>query len=86
MPTYVWNDGTYTVENFQGGADHAVVGLEMYGTQRVKVKLRFEPRKVTSDNTDLKIEEWHYEAPLLTMLVRGRNTQGQRGTITVRNE
>ncbi len=86
MPTYVWNDGTYNVEDFQGGTDHAVVGLEMYGTQQVKVKLRFEPREVTSSNTDLEIKEWRYEAPFLIMLIRGRNIQGQRGTITIRSK
>jgi hypothetical protein len=86
MPSYVWNDGTYNVEDFQSGTDNAVVGLEMYGTQRVKVKLRFEPREVTSNNTDLEIKEWRYEAPFLNMLIRGRNIQGQPGVITIRSQ
>ncbi len=86
MPTFVWNDGTYNVEEFQGGTNSAVVGLEMYGTQRVKVKLRFEPREVASSNTDLVVKEWHYDAPFLTMTLRGRNIQGQRGAITIRSK
>ncbi|MCU0916728.1 MAG: hypothetical protein MUC88_19530 [Planctomycetes bacterium] len=86
MPTYVWNDGTYNVEDFQGGTDKAVLGLEMYGTQQVKVKLRFEPRAVTSNSADLVVKEWRYDAPFLTMALRGRNIQGQRGAITIRSK
>jgi hypothetical protein len=83
MPTYVWNDGSYNVQEFRSGTDNAVVGLEMYGTQRVKVKLRFEPHEVTSNNPDLEIKDWRYEAPFLSMLIRGRNIQGQPGVITI---
>jgi hypothetical protein len=86
LPTYVWNDGTYNVQEFHSGIDNAVVGLEMYGTQRVKVKLRFEPREVTSNNPDLEIKDWRYEAPFLSMLVRGRNIQGQPGMITIKSK
>jgi hypothetical protein len=86
LATYIWNDGTYNVEDFQSGPDHAVVGLEMYGTQRVKVKLRFEPQEVTSNNGNLEIKNWRYDAPFLNMLVRGRNIQGQRGVITIRSK
>ncbi len=86
MPTYIRNDGTYDVESFQSSTGNAVVGLEMYGTQRVKVKLRFEPHEVTSDSPDLEIKEWRYEVPFLTMLIRGRNIQGQRGVITIRSQ
>jgi len=86
MPTYVWNDGTYNVEDFQSGTDNAIVGLEMYGTQRVKVKLRFEPDQVASNNTSLEIRDWRYEAPFLNMLIRGRNIQGQRGVITIKGK
>jgi hypothetical protein len=85
LPTYVWNDGTYNVQEFHSGPDNAVVGLEMYGTQRVKVKLPFEPRDVTSNNPDLEITDWRYEAPFLNMLIRGQNTQGQPGVITIRS-
>jgi hypothetical protein len=86
MPTYVWNDGTYNVQEFHSGADNAVVSLEMHGTQRVKVKLRFEPQEVTSNNTDLEIKDWRYEAPFLNMLIRGRNIQGEPGVITIRSK
>ena len=80
---YVLNDGTYNVEAFQSTADHASVALEMYGTQPVKVKLLFEPREVSSDNPDLVIKDWQYEAPFLCMQVSGRNIQGERGRVTI---
>jgi len=86
ISTYVWNDGTYNVETFQGGTDNAVVGLEMYGTQRVKVKLQFEPHEVISNSADLEVKNWRYETPFLSMLIRGRNIQGQRGVITIRSQ
>ena len=69
MPTYVLNDGTYNVEEFQSGANKAVVGLEMYGTQEVKAKLLFEPREVTSDNAHLEIKRWRYEAPFINAMM-----------------
>ena len=83
MPTYVLNDGTYNVEEFRSGADKALLGLEMYGTQQVKVKLLFEPREVTSDNADLEIERWRYEVPFINMVIHGKNIQGQTGTVTI---
>jgi len=86
MPTYVLNDGTYNVEEFQSGADNVLVGLEMYGTQQVKVKLPFEPREVTSDNTDLEIKEWRYEAPFINMRIHGQNIQGETGLVTIRRK
>ncbi len=85
MPSYVWNDGTYNVEEFHSGRDNAVVGLEMYGTQRVKMKLRFEPGEVASNNADLEIRDWRYDAPFLHLLIRGRNIQGQQGMITIKS-
>ncbi len=86
MPTYVLNDGTYNVEGFQSGTDSALVGLEMYGTQQVRVKLAFEPREVISNNTDLEIKDWHYEAPFINMRIHGRNIQGEKGMITMRSK
>ncbi|UCC97407.1 MAG: hypothetical protein JSW66_16375 [Phycisphaerales bacterium] len=86
MPAYVLNDGTYNVEDFQSHADNARIRLEMYGTQPVKAKLLFEPREVTSDNAELKIKQWRYEAPFIDMLVYGRNIQGQTGTIRITGE
>jgi hypothetical protein len=86
MPTYVLNNGTYNIDEFQGSAEHAMIGLEMYGTQHVKVKLLFEPRKVTSNNTGLEIKEWHYEAPFINMLIQGRNMQGEKGVVTINSQ
>ncbi len=83
MPTFVSNDGTYNVQEFQSHAENARLALEMYGTQQVKVKLLFEPQKVTSDNAGLKIKDWHYEAPFIYMLIHGKNIQGQTGTVSI---
>jgi len=83
MPTYVLNDGTYNVEEFQSGPDNARVRLEMYGTQEVKVKLLFEPAEVTSNNDDLEIKRWRYEAPFINTVIHGRNIQGQTGTVSI---
>ena len=84
MPTYVLNDGTYNVNEFQSGTDNARVGLEMYGTQQVKVKLLFEPHVVISDNSDLEIKEWRYQAPFITMWIHGQNIQGETGMVHIR--
>jgi hypothetical protein len=86
MPTYVLNDGTYNVREFQSSTDSALIELEMYGTQEVKVKLLFEPHDVTSDNANLEIKNWRYEAPFINMLIYGRNIQGETGMITIRNK
>ena len=86
MPTYVLNDGTYNVGEFQSDADNALVGLEMYGTQQVKVKLLFEPHEVTSTNTDLDIKEWRYEAPFINMRIHGQNIQGETGMVSIRSK
>ena len=84
MPTYVLNDGTYNVKEFQSDRDNALVELEMYGTQHVRVKLLFKPHEVTSDTTDLKIEDWRYEAPFINILIHGQNIQGETGMIRIR--
>jgi hypothetical protein len=86
MPTYVLNDGTYNVKEFQSGAYNALIGLEMYGTQKVKAKLLFEPHEVISDNTDLEIKGWHYEAPFINILIRGKNIQGETGMISIKSK
>ena len=86
MPTYALNDGTYNVEKFQSSADNALVGMEMYGTQEVKVKLLFEPHEVTSDTTALEIKDWRYEAPFINMLIHGQNIQGETGMVSIKSK
>lgn len=86
MLTYVLNEGTYNVEKFQSSADNASVELEMYGTQKVKVKLLFKPHEVTSDNINLEIEGWRYEAPFINMLIHGQNIQGERGMVSIKSK
>ena len=84
MSTYVLNDGTYNVQKFESSPDGALVGIEMYGTQEVKVKLLFEPHEVTSNNADLKIKGWRYESPFICMTIHGQNIQGQTGTVSIK--
>lgn len=84
MITYVLNEGTYNVEKFESNYDSAKVSLEMYGTQKVKVKLLFKPQEVRSDNSDLIVREWSYEAPFINMLVLGKDVQGEKGTIFIK--
>lgn len=86
MPTYVLNNGTYNVTEFQSGSDHASVALEMYGTQQVKVKLLFEPHGLISDNSNLEIKGWHYHAPFIHMRIHGQNVQGETGTLSIKRK
>ncbi|MHC4070414.1 MAG: hypothetical protein ACYSWW_00125 [Planctomycetota bacterium] len=86
MSTYVLNDGTYNVKEFRRDTESASVRLEMYGTQEVKTKLLFEPHEVISDNADLEIGRWRYEAPFINMLIRGENIQGETGTVTIKSK
>jgi hypothetical protein len=86
MSTYVLNDGTYNVQEFQSSVDNALVGLEMYGTQEVKAKLLFEPREVISNDADLEIIKWRYEAPFINMLIHGKNIQGETGMVTIKGK
>ena len=72
------------MEKFESNYDSAKVSLEMYGTQKVKVKLLFEPQEVRSDNSDLIVREWSYEAPFINMLVLGKDVQGEKGTIFIK--
>lgn len=85
MPTYVFNEGTYNVEEFQSGADSAIIRLEMYGTQEVKVKLLFEPYEVTSDNPALVVNDWRYNAPFVHIVINGKNIQGERGVVNIKS-
>lgn len=84
MATYVLNEGTYNVKVFDSNKGSARVSLEMYGAQDVKVKLLFKPQEVRSDNPNLVVKEWRYEAPFICIRVLGKDIQGEQGTITIR--
>ena len=86
MPSYVLNDGTYNVQEFRSSTDSASARLEMYGTQQVKIKLLFESHEVISDNVDMKITDWRYEAPFINMLIHGRSIQEETGTVTIKSK
>jgi hypothetical protein len=84
MPSYVDLTGaTYNVLGFNAGAHSAMVKLQMYGTQTVKVKLPFEPTTVTSSNPNLIIQDWSYADGFLQMSVKGIRLTGEVGTITM---
>ena len=85
MPAYVDLAGaTFNVFSFECRARSATVTLEMYGTQDVRVRLPFAPTRVRSDNPDLEVVSWSYQAPLAIMRVSGRDMQGEVGTLTIR--
>jgi hypothetical protein len=84
MPAYVDMTGvTYNVHSCGIGADSAVLAINMYGTQDVKVSLPFTPAYVQSDNPDLVINDWSYASPFITMEVHGTDMQGELGSITI---
>lgn len=81
----VMHDGTYNVLSFNSMAETATLGLEMYGTQNVRIRLDFEPISVTSLDTGLVINSRAYDAAAkeLVINVTGKDIMGQRGTIFV---
>jgi hypothetical protein len=84
MPAYVDLAGaTFNVYSFECGARSATVTVEMYGTQDVRIRLPFTPTRVRSDNRDLKVNDWSYQAPFLTINVQGKDIQGEVGTVMV---
>jgi prepilin-type processing-associated H-X9-DG protein len=76
-------DNDFTIMDYVK-QNSATVELEMYRTQEMRVKLLFEPHEVNSDNTDLDIQDWHYRAPFIYMLIHGQNIQGELGVIAIK--
>ncbi len=85
MPAYVDLAGaTFNVFAFEWGARSASLKIEMYGTQDVRVRLPFIPTEVLSDNPDLEIVSWSWEAPFVTIGVKGKDIQGEVGAIRIK--
>ena len=40
--------------------------------------------EVASNNADLKIKSWRYEAPFISVAIHGQNIQGQTGTVSIK--
>jgi len=84
MPAYIDLTGaTFNVFSFEWEARSASLKIEMYGTQDVRVRLPFVPTEVLSDNPDLEIVSWSWEAPFVTIEVKGKDIQGEVGTIAI---
>jgi hypothetical protein len=50
------------------------------------LKLLFEPHEVSSDNVDLGIKDWRYEAPFIYILIHGQNIQGEKGMVSIHSK
>lgn len=85
MPLFVNNTGTYNVYSADSMETQVVFRLRMYGTQEVKVKCGGSPVAIDSNNTNLKVLSWSYDAPtlMLTMKLHGRDIQGETGDIKI---
>ncbi|MGC1632887.1 MAG: hypothetical protein WA749_12325 [Gelidibacter sp.] len=80
----VINDGTYNVYNIKNAKKSMQIELKMYGEQIVNI-LSDKPKSVTSLNPDLVIlsHEYDNENDLLRVSMRGKNMQGEVGTIQI---
>ncbi|MGD8780831.1 MAG: hypothetical protein PVH88_17935 [Ignavibacteria bacterium] len=80
----VYNKGTYNVYSVKDKDGKFVFDIKMYGTQNVNIKCP-KPVKVSSSNPNLEIlsQEYSEADNELILLVKGRDMQGEKGTITV---
>ena len=80
----VYDKGTYNVYTVRDEDSKFVFNLKMYGTQKVNIKGP-KPAKVTSSNPYLEIlsQEYSDADNELILLIKGRDIQGEEGTITL---
>jgi hypothetical protein len=64
--------------------DRFEIGIEMYGTQEVKMKTSQIPVSAASTNPNLTILKASYAAPFLTLTVSGKDIQGETGKLIVK--
>lgn len=84
LASYVDMTGaTYNVAAFVPEAHKAILKVEMYGTQQVKVKLPFRAGRVASDNPKLTVDGWKIADGFLVMTVTGKKLTGETGTISI---
>ena len=85
LPTYILNDGTYNVFSFNSTEDKVDLELEMYGTQDVKIKMLFVPKKILTNNPDVIIRSYKYdsEASMLSVHLTSPDIQGKRTTLII---
>jgi hypothetical protein len=82
MNKYVNNTGTYNVYNVVDQGSSFEIDIQMYGEQIVQVR---SPRPVSIDstNTNLKVKSFTYNqnTSMTSIIVEGRDIQGERGKI-----
>lgn len=85
MSQYVYNSGTYNVYNVADSGSSLEIDLKMYGEQVVEVYTS-KPTSVISSNEYLQVKAFTYdeEENIAYLTVKGRNIQGERGTISLK--
>lgn len=85
MPEYLLYDGTYNVFSFKSTEDECAVELEMFGTQRLKVKILFEAKKVTSSNPNVLVQSYDYDSEecMVIICLTASDIQGDVTTINI---
>lgn len=80
----ILNKGTYNVYDVKNDSDEFIFDLKMYGTQDVTIKCE-KPAKVISSNPNLEILSQKYSDKQneLILNIKGRDMQGEEGTITI---
>lgn len=78
----VYNRGTHNVYAVNDFGSAIEIDLKMYGEQVVEVRST-EPHSITSMNEHLHVKSFSYDekAGVTKITLRGRNLQGERGTI-----
>jgi hypothetical protein len=81
---YINNSGTYNIYEVQDEASRFSFNIEMYGTQKVRIRCG-NPLRIDSDNPNLKIISQSYDerTKILTIEINGRDMQGENGKISL---
>ena len=84
MDKVVYDKGTYNIYTVKDDDNKFVFDIKMYGTQKVNIKCP-KPAEVTSSNPYLEIlsQEYSVADNELVLVVKGRDMQGEKGTITL---
>lgn len=85
MDRFVNNTGTYNVYQVNDNKASFDIDLKMYGKQTVEI-YSTNPVSVTSNNENLNVESISYNESdgIISIIVNGRNIQGERGVISLK--
>jgi hypothetical protein len=88
MPKYLLHEGTYNVFSFKSIENKCVIELEMFGTQRLKIKTMFEAKNVISSNPNVLVQSYDYNLKecLLVVCLEASDIQGDITTISINGE